>query len=100
MGFLKAEEAEKNLVIPFYVDEKVLKIAIADLGIVSHNDPQLWQRLRRISGRKIDLYIAKFGRVFYEPFYRGNGTLLELLTNIASSYILRPQNILERSIFS
>ncbi|MCX6811546.1 MAG: type II/IV secretion system protein [Candidatus Berkelbacteria bacterium] len=63
LGYLKAEAAQKNLVIPFYVDDKILKIAIADLEIVSRNDPQLWQRLRRISSKKIDLYIAKFSDI-------------------------------------
>ncbi|MCJ7497453.1 MAG: Flp pilus assembly complex ATPase component TadA, partial [candidate division Zixibacteria bacterium] len=63
LGYLKPEEAEKNLVIPFYVDDRVLKIAIADLEIVSRNDPQLWQRLRRVSGKKIDLYIARFSDI-------------------------------------
>jgi type IV pilus assembly protein PilB len=59
LAYLKADEAKKNLAVPFYIDDYVLKIALADLEIVNRNDAQLWPRLRSASGRKIDLYIAK-----------------------------------------
>lgn len=57
--YLNKDEAEKNLAIPFYSDDKKLKIAIADLETINRNDPNLWSRLRQSSGKQIDLYLAK-----------------------------------------
>ena len=63
LDIISADEAKKNLIVPFYLDDKVLKIAVADPEIVKKNDARLWQRVRRKSGRKIDLYIACFSDI-------------------------------------
>ncbi|MBU2595498.1 Flp pilus assembly complex ATPase component TadA [Patescibacteria group bacterium] len=71
LSLLDANKAKKNLTVPFYLDDKVLKVAVADLAIVEKNDPRLWQRLRRISGRKIDLYIAYFSDIKFSLKHYG-----------------------------
>lgn len=59
LEFIKEEDAKANTVIPFAFEDDKLKIAIFDLDIIQRKDPKFFERLRKSSKRKIDLYIAE-----------------------------------------
>ncbi|TSC90738.1 MAG: type IV pilus assembly protein PilB, partial [Candidatus Berkelbacteria bacterium Licking1014_96] len=63
LAFIKKDEAIKNLIVPFYLDDKTLKIAAADIDIIEKKDAGIWQRIRSVSHRKIDLYIATYSEI-------------------------------------